>query len=292
MNETKSSPEASAVEIVAGMGETKGVADRAAVLRAADRLEEAAVTGIPCKPVRYLIGANDLTSAYAVQRELVHRRTSAGGQVVGRKVGLTSAAVQAQLGVDQPDFGVLFADMQFSDGDVIPMSFLLQPKVEAEVAFVLAEDLAEGELALDQVSSSVAYLLAALEVADSRVAGWDISFGDTVADNASAGVFVLGKCPVALDQVVLRDVVMRMQVTGQDDSEGSGAACLGDPLLALQWLARQARHLGDPLRAGQVVLSGALGPMRAVIAGSTVTATISGLGVVRASFSTHSEEQS
>jgi 2-oxo-3-hexenedioate decarboxylase/2-keto-4-pentenoate hydratase len=270
--------------------QTSVVPDDEAVVAAADRLEVARSSRIPCPPVRDLIGATDLQAAYAVQREVARRRTDAGRTVVGRKIGLTSAAVQAQLGVDQPDFGVLLDDMHYADGDLISMSALLQPRVEAEVAFVLGEDLSDGELGIEQVSSAVDHMLAALEVVDSRVAGWDISFADTVADNASAGVFVLGTTPVTLDRLDPRDVQMTMRVTGQEDSTGDGVACLGNPLLALQWLARQARDLGEPLRAGQVVLSGALGPMRAVTPGATADATISGLGEVRAHFDTEGQQ--
>ena len=198
--------------------------------------------------------------------------------MVGRKIGLTSLAVQQQLGVDQPDFGVLFEDMQFADGDTVPMTRLLQPRIEAEVAFVLRADLTEDDLSLDGVRDAVDYAVAALEVADSRVEDWKITFADTVADNASAGVYVLGGDRRTLDEVVPRTVAMRMEVTGQEDSTGTGEACLGDPLLALQWLAVKARALGDPLRAGQVVLSGALGPMRPVAPGATATAEITGFG--------------
>ncbi|WP_312856154.1 2-keto-4-pentenoate hydratase [Nocardioides pelophilus] len=203
---------------------------------------------------------------------------------MGRKIGLTSAAVQAQLGVDQPDFGVLFDDMSYDDGAAVPFDAVLQPRVEAEVAFILGADLAEGELDLDQVRAAVDFALPALEICGSRIVDWDISFGDTVADNASAGAYVLGADRVRLETVEPREVEMVMRIDDEIVSTGTGAACLGDPLLALQWLARQARELGSPLRAGQVVLSGALGPMRPVAPGATVTAEISGLGSVSVRF--------
>jgi len=259
-------------------------ATHAPVIEAANRLAAAAATCIACPPVRDLIGSDDVAAAYAVQSEVTRRRLTSGARVVGRKIGLTSPAVQAQLGVDQPDFGTLFEDMQYDDGDTVPFARLLQPRIEAEVAFVLTADLAEGELDLDQVAAAVDYAVAAMEVADSRVANWDISFGDTVADNASAGVYVLGTERKTLDEVATPDVAMTMTVSGQEVSTGTGAACLGDPLLALQWLARTARDLGDPLRAGQVILSGALGPMRPVVPGATATATITGLGSVTVHF--------
>ncbi|MDN4161778.1 2-keto-4-pentenoate hydratase [Nocardioides abyssi] len=257
----------------------------AAIRAAADRLVEATREVRPCAPVRDLIGPDDLAAAYAVQSHLVAARRDAGALVVGRKIGATSLAVQQQLGVDQPDFGWLFDDMDLSGADEVPMARLLQPKAEAEVAFVLGADLDEGPLDAAQVRGAVDHAVAALEIVDSRIAGWDISFGDTVADNASSGLYVLGTERRTLDEVEPVDVTMRMTIDGEEVSTGNGAACLGDPLNALAWLARAARAYGEPLRAGQVVLSGALGPMRDVSPGATVVAEISGLGSVTARFS-------
>ncbi|WP_199506035.1 2-keto-4-pentenoate hydratase [Geodermatophilus sp. TF02-6] len=235
--------------------------------------------------MRDLIGADDIELAYDVQRQLTERRLAEGGRVVGRKIGLTSPAVQRQLGVDRPDFGVLFADMDVSDLPEVPSERLLQPKTEAEVAFVLREDLTDGPLDVAQVRAAVAYATAALEIVDSRIAGWDITFGDTVADNASSGLFVLGERRLTLAEFEPVDVPMTLQLDGEQVSSGSGAACLGDPLIALSWLARTAAELGDPLRAGQVVLSGALGPMVATPPGSSVSADLGPLGTVSATFS-------
>lgn len=251
--------------------------------RAAERLELADRTLTPCAPVRDLIGA-DATAAYAVQRAGIARRVAAGATVVGRKVGLTSPAVQAQLGVDQPDFGVLLDDMAHLDGSAISIEGLLQPKVEAEVAFVLGADLADGDLDDAQVRAAVAQVLPALEIVDSRIAAWDITFADTVADNGSSARYVLGAQSRTLGEVQPVEVEMSMTRNGEVVSTGNGAACLGDPLHALAWLARTVRDLGEPLRAGQVVLSGALGPMVAVAAGDTFEAHITGLGAVTVSF--------
>jgi len=262
-----------------------------AVDAAAERLAEAAASGRPCAPVRGLIGADDVGAAYAVQSRLIEARTAAGARVVGRKIGLTSPAVQAQLGVDQPDFGVLLDDMDVSGPEPVPTDRLLQPKVEAEIAFVLGADLAEGPLDDAQVRAAVAYAVPAIEIVDSRVAGWDIRFADTVADNASSGLYVLGKDRRTLDEVEPIEVEMSMSVDGEVVSTGNGAACLGDPLKALGWLALTARELGNPLRAGQVVLSGALGPMHAVSAGSQVTAELTGLGTVTATFGPRTQEE-
>jgi 2-keto-4-pentenoate hydratase len=262
----------------------------AAIAAAADRLVDAQSVGVPCEPIRDLIGSDDVAAAYLVQERLNRARAERGARVVGRKIGVTSEAVQAQLGVMQPDFGVLFDDMAFASDDVIPMSRLIQPRAEAEVAFVLAADLAEGPLDEAQVRGAIAHAVAALEIVDSRIADWDISFGDTVADNASSGLFVLGTERRTLDEIEPVEVTMSMSIDGEVVSTGTGSACLGDPLKAVAWLAHQARIFGEPLRAGQVILSGALGPMRPVEPGAVVVAEISGLGAVTARFSTTTEE--
>lgn len=256
-----------------------------AIARAAERLRIAAETGVATPPVRDLIGRDDLEAAYAVQRLNLDAQLAAGRRVVGRKIGLTSKAVQEQLGVDTPDFGWLLDDMAFSDGATIPFSRVMQPRAEAEVAFVLKDDLIDGDLDYDQIRAAIDYAVAAIEVCGSRVADWDISFGDTVADNASAGVYVLGTERRTLDEFTPAEVTMTMSMNGEEVSAGNGTACLGDPLNAVVWLARFARDFGQPLRAGQVVLSGALGPMRPVTPGAKVNVTISGLGSVSAVFS-------
>lgn len=264
--------------------------DESVVTMAAERLATAAATGEPCAPVRDLIGAENVAAAYRVQERFNALRVGRGGRVVGRKIGATSEAVQSQLGVRQPDFGVLFSDMAHSDGDRIPMDRLLQPRAEAEVAFVLERDLADGPLDVVQCRAAVAYAVAALEIVDSRIQAWDISFADTVADNASSGLFVLGTEQRTLAQVEPVNVTMTMAIDGEIVSTGTGAACLGDPLIALSWLARRAHEFGDPLRAGQVILSGALGPMRPLYPGAEVTVAIEGLGTLSASFTNALEE--
>lgn len=256
-----------------------------AVLKAADLLAEATRTGIPCPPVRDLFeeGA-DLRTAYAVQQLNVRRGSDAGRRIVGRKIGLTSVAVQRQLGVDQPDFGALFADMYVPDGGTVPGGRLLQAKVEAEVALVLGRDLPHPECTVVDVLRAVDFALPALEIVDSRVRDWDISLLDTVADNASSGLYVLGATPVPLTAVDLRTVTMTMTRNGETVSEGTGADCLGSPLNAAVWLASALAERGDPLRAGDLVLTGALGPMTPAAAGDVFEARISGLGSVRAAF--------
>lgn len=252
---------------------------------AAHRLRTAQDTHVPCAPIRDLIGGSNVRAAYAVQSQLTTARLAAGATVVGRKIGLTSLAVQHQLGVDQPDFGMLFDDMAYHDNATIAPGCLLQPKIEAEVAFVLGEDLTEGALTFEQVRGAIAYALAALEIVDSRVANWDISIADTIADNASSGLFVTGSRQLRLDEFEPADVEMTMTHNGEIVSVGRGDACLGNPLAAVQWLAANARNFGEPLRRGQVILSGALGPMVPVFPGSVVRADIGPLGTVTARFS-------
>ena len=252
---------------------------------AAERLAEAARTGVPVAPVRELIGRTDVESGYAVQQEIVRRRREAGGVVVGRKIGLTSPAVQCQLGVDQPDFGVLFADMDVSRGVHIPSDRLVQPKVEAEIAFVLGRDLTTGDLDVAQVRDAVDGAVAALEIVDSRIADWNIAITDTIADNASSGLFVLGDQRLRLDEFEPREVTMALYAAGERVAEGTGAACLDNPINALVWLARTAVTFGEPLRAGQIVLSGALGPMVPSPPGSKFHAEIGPFEPITATFS-------
>jgi 2-keto-4-pentenoate hydratase len=251
---------------------------------AAARLQWAQADRSPCPPVRDLLPDQEIATGYAVQTVLTEGRLSSGGRIVGRKIGLTSPAVQRQLGVDQPDFGVLFEDMRCAPDEPIEHTRLLQPRIEAEIAFVLGDDLA-GPIDERIARAAVGHMVAALEIVDSRIAGWDITIVDTIADNASSGLFVLGTERVSLGEHDLRGAEMRMSDrAGAVVSEGSGAACLGDPITALTWLARTAQQFGAPLRAGDIVLSGALGPMVSVPAGAAYVADISGVGSVRASF--------
>jgi 2-keto-4-pentenoate hydratase len=250
---------------------------------ALERLAGARASGRPCAPVRTLLPDGDIGAAYAVQAAWVAGQVAAGDRVVGRKIGLTSPAVQAQLGVSQPDFGTLLATMACPAGEPVDIGRLLQPKIEAEVAFMLESDLDSADISPDDVLAATGSVAAALEIVDSRIAGWDISIIDTVADNASSGLFMVGpqrRPPGALD---LAACPMRLR-RGEEVSTGSGAACLGHPAVAVAWLATAARTYDQPLRAGEIVLSGALGPMMPVRAGDRFTAEIGGLGQVTALF--------
>ncbi len=256
----------------------------AAIEEAAEAIRTAWNTGTPCPPVRDSLPAGDLDAAYAVQRVNTERWVAEGRRPTGRKIGLTAKAVQTQLGVDQPDYGMLFADMCFCDGEEIPVTRVMQPRVEAEVALVLDHDLSRSQLTLPDLIAATAYALPAIEVVGSRIAKWDIKIVDTIADNASSGLFVLGTTPVKLDRVDLRLCGMVMENKGDQVSVGAGVACLGNPLIAALWLARKMVEVGMPLKAGDVVMTGALGPMAPVVPGDVLEARINGLGSVRAAF--------
>jgi 2-keto-4-pentenoate hydratase len=246
----------------------------------------------PAPPVRddiAALGGDILDNAYRVQQINALRRLEGGARIVGRKIGLTSKTVQAQLGVDRPDFGTLFADMSYCDGQEIPILSTQQAKVEAEIALVLERDLTHELHTVADILGATAYALPAIEVVGSRVANWDIHLADTVADNASSGLFVLGSRPVRLSDFDLVNCGMVMDRRGDQVSIGAGAACLGNPLYAAIWLANTMVRVGSPLRAGDVVLTGALGPMVAVQPGDVFTAHIDGLGSVRALFSNETE---
>jgi 2-keto-4-pentenoate hydratase len=267
----------------AATGELREAVPAEVLARAAERLWTAQASGKPCAPVRDLIGATNVAAAYAVQELNTRRCIDAGRRPTGRKIGLTARSVQRQLGVAEPDYGMLFADMA-ADGEHIPMAGLLQPRVEGEVAFCLKRDLTDPQLTLVDVIGAIDYALAAIEIVDSRIEAWDIKIADTIADNASSGRYVLGHQPHALRDVDLQLCGMVLERGGEQVSFGAGAACLGHPLNATLWLARTMAAAGRPLSAGDLVMSGALGPMVAARAGDIFELKINGLGSVRAAF--------
>ena len=232
-----------------------GNGSSATVRRLAERLREAASSGIPTDPIRGEIGEGDVVAAYAIQQVNTDYWLKSGRRLVGRKIGLTAKSVQKQLGVDQPDYGALFADTMMSDGEEVPLSRVMQPKVEAEVALVLEKDIVQAGVTMTELISAIAYALPAIEIVGSRIRNWDIRITDTIADNASGGLFVLGNEPRKLEGIDLRLCGMVMERRGDQISLGAGVACLGNPLNAALWLARtmvDAPHSDDtyfPLRA-------------------------------------------
>ena len=257
--------------------------DDGSVREAALRLRRARASGQPCAPVRDLV-PDTWEAGYAVQNVNTNHWLQEGRTLVGRKIGLTSAAVQNQLGVDRPDYGMLYADMARGDGEPIAVDTLLQPRVEAEIAFFLRKDLDGPRLTPAEVIDAIDYAVAAIEIVDSAVENWNISVVDTVADNASSGLYVLGGSPRRLGDFDPWLCGMVMERRGEPICTGVGAACLGHPLTATLWLARQMQAVERPLRAGDLVLSGALGPLVAVEAGDVIEARINRLGTVRAAF--------
>lgn len=247
----------------------------------AERLWKAQESGVPCRAPSEDYPELNVDDAYKVQETLIGRR---GARQVGRKIGLTSPAIQQWLKVSEPDFGILLDEMMVQDGMVASMKSLLQPRVEAEVAFVLKEDLRGPGITAADVIQATDFVLPALEIIDSRIADWNITFEDTIADNASSGLFVLGNRPRKLEEIELRLAGMSLKKNGRVVSTGAGAACLGDPVNALVWLANKLAAFDAYLGAGEVILSGALGPVTNVVHGDFVSAEISGLGSVRVRF--------
>lgn len=243
-----------------------------------------AYAGGAIPPLRDALEPTDIDGAYAVQTINTRFWEAAGRRIVGRKIGLTAEAVQKQLGVDRPDFGVLFDDMQIADGGVLSPSKVIQPKAEAEVALVLGRDLNDVGAIPESVATAVDYVVAAIEIVDSRIADWKITFADTVADNGSSAFFVLGRDKKKLAGLDLYTCGMALEVNGKVASIGAGAACLGHPLNAAAWLARTLAERGEPLRAGDILLTGALGPMVVIQPGMNVRAQIGGLGAASFSF--------
>ena len=251
---------------------------------AALRLRKADDRKVICDPVRDIIGEDDLMSAYAVQQVNTKLRLDSGARIIGHKIGLTAPVVQKQLGVDQPDYGLLWHDKEVLNGGEISVRELMQPKAEAEIAFVLGRGLSGEKLTSVDVLSAIDFAVASIEIVGSRIRNWDIKITDTIADNASASHWVIGHKPMKLDKLDLINCKMRIKNHNNLVSEGAGGACQGSPINALLWLAQKMVAMGSPLKEGDLILSGALGPMVAINAGDQILVEIEGLGSVSASF--------
>ena len=219
-----------------------------------------------------------IEDAYAIQQRLIARRLDAGERVVGKKIGVTSQAVMNMLGVFQPDFGILLDGMVYNEGQPIDARTLIQPKAEGEIAFVLKKDLMGPGVTAADVMAATEGVMACFEIVDSRIRDWKIQIQDTVADNASCGVFVLGDRLVDPRDVDLATCGMVLEKNGEIVATGAGAAALGHPANAVAWLANTLGRLGMGLKAGEVVLSGSLGIMVPVQAGDSLRVTIGGIG--------------
>ncbi len=258
--------------------------DDGLLARCAADLFEAREGGRAIAPISETYGIKDAEAAYAVQETNTGRWVEAGRRIVGRKIGLTSKAVQAQLGVDQPDYGMVWADGVFAEDEPIPTDRFMQPRVEAEIAFVMKRDVRAPDARLAELVAAIDHALPAVEIVDSAVADWRITLADTIADNASAGGLVLGTSPRRVADLDLRLCGMVMARAGEAVSLGVGAACLGNPLTATLWLARTMARVGRPLLAGDVVLSGALGPMVSAVAGDRFSVEIQGFAPFSVAF--------
>lgn len=250
----------------------------------ADRLWLSRIEGRPCAPLTESSPELTIPNAYRISRMNLERRLRGGERLRGRKIGLTSAAVQRQLGVDQPDFGYLTSAMEISDGGKLSQGALLQGKVEGEAAFVMRKDLRGPGIGLAQVQDATESVAVCIEIIDSRIRDWKIKIQDTIADNASAAFFVLGSRRTRLSEIDLKKAKMSLRMNGEIKSTGEGTACLGDPALAVAWLANALGELGDGLSAGDIVLSGAFGPVVPFKPGDRCEVEIEGLGKVSCSY--------
>lgn len=258
--------------------------DSNVIQNAAQAIRQARVNRRAIEPISKTYGIESADQAYRIA-EINHQfQFETQGRITGKKVGLTAAAVQKQLGVNEPDFGLLFAGMEHLDHDDVPFDAFIAPKVEGEVAFVMDKDLSADPPSFAEFFSCVAYTLPAIEIVDSVIQDWRISLVDTVADNASAARYVLGNQPVRLGAIELHKIDMQLWIDHAVVAVGNGATCMGHPLRAAYWLACTMAQRGQPLKAGEVILSGSLGPMASVKKGDVIHAQLGKLGSVNCQF--------
>lgn len=255
--------------------------DDAAVRELADRLASAELTRQPIDPISAAHPSMTPTDAYAVQQVIARRRIAAGSRIVGWKLGLTSAAMQKQLGVDQPDYGPVLSDRVVPDGAGVRADELIQPRIEAEIAFVLGRDLSGPGVTTADVRAATEAVAPALEVIDSRIRDWRISLADTIADVASTARVIVGSTRTPLEASLdVRELRVVLERDGDVVGEGLGAAALGDPLEAVAWAANTLGALGVTLAADHVIMTGALHASVPIQAGETYRAAIDPLGAV------------
>ncbi len=250
------------------------------LIKIAENIREAEKNNVEIPPIRSFLKEKDIESAYRIQQINIDYKIKQGQQEVGKKIGLTSEKVQQQLGVNQPDFGILLNEMQVKNKGEISFTELMQPKAEAEIAFILKEDLTQEKISLEDVISAIDYACPAIEIVGSRIENWNIQITDTIADNASASHFVLGEEKIKIENIDLENCKMQLFANDEKTSEGSGKDCLGNPLNAVLWLAQQMKTLGNSLKKGEIILSGALGPMIPLSKGDFIKTKIEDLGEV------------
>ena len=243
-----------------------------------DSLYDALVARTPIAPLSAAHPDMTIEDAYHVQQRMIARRLEKGDRVIGKKIGVTSKAVMNMLGVHQPDFGYLLDSMVFNEGESVDMDTLIQPKAEGEIAFLLKKDLQGPGVTAADVLAATEGVMACFEIVDSRIQDWKIKIQDTVADNASCGVFVLGDQLVDIADLDLALAGMVLEKNGEIVVTGAGAATMAHPVNAMVWLANMLGSLGIALKAGDIVLSGAMGAMVPVARGDNLRVTIGGIG--------------
>jgi 2-oxopent-4-enoate hydratase len=250
----------------------------------AAQLHNAELTRCTIPPLSEQVPGLSVADSYRIQQLNVARRLRDGGVIVGHKVGLTSVAMQEQLGVDEPDYGVLFADMLVDDGRPIPVSGLIQPRVEAEVAFIMARELRGPGVTEADALEAIVGALPVIEVIDSRISAWKIGLTDTIADNASCAKVVRGEVVTPIAGLDLRTIGMILTVDGEVVSTAAGAAVLGNPIRGVVWLANKLAEFGVSLQPGDLVLAGALHASIPVTEGMSVHAEFANIGGITAEF--------
>lgn len=262
---------------MAGLSE-EDIRKRAQDLYAAERGRKA------LRPLTELYPQIEPDEAYRIQLALIGLKRADGRKVIGKKIGLTSKAMQRLLNVDQPDYGHILDDMLLEDGASVALNELIQPKIEPEIAFILDRDLKGPGVTATQVLAATRFVLPALEIIDSRIEGWKIKLCDTIADNASSARVVLGGTPRRVDQTDLKLIGMVLEKNGEVIQTGAGAAVLGNPANAVAWLANAVGQFGVVLEAGEVIMPGAICAAADVAPGDLIRASFDGLGTVSAQF--------
>jgi len=252
--------------------------DKQTIQLLGDELYQSLITGQVIDPLTSRYTGITINDGYQIQSRLVGRRIEKGARVVGKKIGVTSRVVMNMLGVNQPDFGILLDDMIYNEGEAIEYKSLIQPKAEGEIAFVMKKDLMGPGVTGADVLAATEGVIACFEIVDSRIRDWKIKVQDTVADNASCGVMVLGDQLVDVRKVDLMTCGMLVERNGEIVGTGSGAATMASPVNAIAWLANTLGALGIPLKAGEIVLSGSLAAMFPIAAGDNFRVTIGGIG--------------
>lgn len=250
----------------------------------AETLLEAEKSKKPILPLTAQYENLNVTDAYTVQLEVLKRKLEEGRTVIGKKVGLTSVAMQKMLGVNEPDYGHLLDDMKIPNGGKVKMSDFLSPKIEAEIGFVLGEDLKGPNVTFLDVLMATKYVLPTLEIIDSRIADWKIGLIDTVADNGSSAMVVVGDQMTDIAHIDLRSVGMTFFKNNEMVATGAGAAALGHPAHAIAWLANKLHEFGISLKAGELILPGALSAAIQVQEGDTISAQFGPVGTVSVTF--------